>query len=186
MKETHWYLRGWEYEQRTQPDGSVRQELVYKGEYYQIRTGGKGLAGIKAAYVAAAALLWAVLAVLQTHIYRSETLFFEEGACALTLIPAIYMAIGSVRALGTHPPMTYRDMRASFGRIRTASKWCLALMAICLAGELFYLVFRLVNGYAVDWSAEGIWLVGGALGVLASATELALLRRFPVEYCPVK
>lgn len=57
-------------------------------------------------------------------------------------------------------------------------------MAVCLAGELFYLMFRAVNGYPIAWGDEGLWLAGGILGVLIPSTNLALLRRYWVEPCP--
>lgn len=183
MKNTHWYLRSWEYEERLNPDGTARQELVYKGEYYHI-SGISGCAGLKAAYLSLTALLWAVLALLLTHISRGASLFFVGGACGLALIPAIYLAIGSIRLIGLPRIMTYRDVHASFHRIRGAAKWILGLMSVCLAGELFYLVFRLANGYPVAWRAESLWAVGAAIGVAVPAAVFALLRRYRVELCP--
>lgn len=184
MKHTHWYLRSWEYEDRCRPDGTRDRVLVYKGEYYRIGAGKRSLHGLKAAYAILAALLWAVLAVLLTHFSRGASLFFVGGACGLTLIPAIYLAIGCISAVGAPSLMTYRDMRASYHRIRSASKWILGLMAVCLAGEVFYLTYRTVNGHPIDWRAEGLWLAGGCLGVSIPAINLALLHRYRVELCP--
>ena len=183
MKNTHWYLRGWEYEQQTQPDGKVRQVLIYHGEYYWT-AGGTAPGYLRWIYLASAVLLWAVLIILLTHISRGASLFFVGGACALTLIPAIYLAIGCIQVLRVPVIMTLRDMRSSYYRIRLASKWILALMLICLAGELFYLIFRLAGGYAIDWAGELIWLTGGIIGVVAPFADLRLLRRWPVEICP--
>lgn len=184
MKHTHWYLRGWEYEDRVGPDGKSKRQLVYKGEYYRAGLGGHPPAGFKVGCAVFAALLWAGLLVMLSHISRGASLFFVGGPCGLALIPAIYLAIGCIRAVGVPPIMTYRDMRASFQRIKTSAKWILGLMAVSLAGELFYLAFRAVGGYAIDWAAEGLWAGGSALGVLFAAAELTLLRCYRVEVCP--
>lgn len=183
MKHTHWYLRSWEYEEQERP-GGVERKLRYKGEYYRVCAAPRRLASVKAACLALTVLLWAVLAVLLTHLSRGAHLFFVGGSCALAIIPAMYLSIGCIRLLLVRPIMTYQDKRASLQRARTASKWTLAFMAVCLGGELFYLAYRTLSGLPVGWSAEAVWLIGAVLGAGSAAVILVLLRLCPVELCP--
>lgn len=186
MKQPHWYLRNWEYENRVAPGGEVRRELVYRGEYYRLAPDALPAGRLKAAYLALSLLLCADLGVLLTHVSRGACLFFVGGAAALTLIPALYLAIGCFKALGAPERMTYRDLRSSYLRIRTASKWVLPLMSVCLAGELFYLVFRLANGLDVLWRTELPWLAGSALGAAVGAVILLLLSRNRIDVLPME
>lgn len=184
MKHTHWYLRGWEYEEQAGPAGTAKRKLVYKGEYYKFRTTSRRLAAVKFVCLSLTVLLWTILAVLLTHMSRGAYLFFVGGTCALAMIPAIYLSIGCVRLAMAPAVMTFRDKWASVQRIRTASKWVAALMSVCLLGEIFYLAYRSAFGLPVDWDSEGLWLIGAALGSGAGWASLWLLRLCPVELCP--
>jgi hypothetical protein len=184
QRSTHWYLRSWAYEDRLRPDGTKARELVYQGEYYHVVGKSGTLLPLKLGYLASAVVLWLVLAVLLTHFSRGASLFFVGGPCGITLIPAIYLAIGCIQLLRVPEKMTYRDVQASYRRIRLASKWAVGLMAVCLVGEVFYLSYRLIGGLEIAWGAEGLWLGGSLLAVLAPAVNLWLLRRYRVELCP--
>lgn len=122
MRHTHWYLRGWEYEDRVRPDGRSERRLVYRGEYYRAAPAGCPLPAFQGASAAFAVLLWGALLVMLSHFSRGACLFFVGGPCALALIPALYLAIGCLRVLGVPEIMTYRDVCASFRRIRVSAK----------------------------------------------------------------
>lgn len=184
MKAPHWYLRNWEYEARMGKNGQVRSELVYKGEYYRLAPSAMAPGRLKGLYFVLAMLLCLDLALLLTHFSRGACLFFVGGAAGITLIPTIYLVIGSVQALRTPEKMTYRDLRASFLRIRMASKWILGMMALCLAGEIVFLIFRLTHGLAIDWPGELLWLIGGGVGVAIGGGNLLLYAHNRIDLLP--
>lgn len=181
MKTPHWYLRNWEYEEQLENSGAVKRRLVYKGEYYQLSAAAMPQRRLKLVYFVLMVLLWTDLAVLLTHISRGANLFFVGGAAALALIPALYLAMGCVCLLRVPTRMTYRDLRGSYLRIRTAGRWITPMMAVSLAGELFFVVFRLVHGLAVDWPGESLWLAGTGIGTLIGALLLILYARERIE-----
>lgn len=131
-----WYARGWVREKDER--GKVR--MVYRGEYYTLALAKPALRKKKLALAAlfsvhAAVYLLSAVAVSPGAMWRWVGLFQ-----ILTLLPAIYLAMGTVRFCLGGERLTYRDWHAGPLRLKRASALSTVLGAATLAAEIVYVI----------------------------------------------
>ncbi len=157
-----WYARGW----RRAVDENGKTTMVYEGEYYTLGADKTALRRKKTE----AALLFAIHAL----VYLASAVVVSDGAMwrwvglfqILTLLPAIYLAMGTVRFCLGGEMLTYRDWHAGPVRLRRASAFSTALGAATLAAEIVYMVlFDCVLWRETLFAAEILVYTLAAMGI---------------------
>lgn len=172
-KAQNWYLRGWEYQERTGDNGKSRRTLVYTREYYKISAGEKERRCAKLAAVLIYLALCGVYVWFETTMSQGGLVWYAGAPCLLAIIPIFYLGLGVYNFAATEEYFTYRRMYAAYTRLRVGGKLTAMLLGIGTMGQL---VFLLRYGSALALGPELIMLFG-ALWCAVCAAVLVLLQK---------
>ncbi len=175
-RQDNWYMRGWQKEDVLQPDGKLRTEWVYRGEYYDFSPQAPRLLIRVTA---------AVCAVILLSVYIAAGIWPSSGGLTpwvaypylLELAPLFYFLMGAFWMVYTRGPMTYRRYHASFIRMRAASWLGTLCMVVPLAAEVVFLF----SGKAGSLGRELIQILCMLVCVGQYLMILGLLKRYPME-----
>lgn len=157
-----WYARGW----KRAKDENGKMTMVYEGEYYTLGLDKRALRRKKTT----AAVLFGVHAA----VYLASAVFVSPGAMwrwvglfqILTLLPAIYLAMGTVCFCLGGEMLTYRDWHAGHLRLRRASAASCVLGAATLIAEIVYMAaFDCVLWREMLFAAQIIVYTLAAMGI---------------------
>lgn len=157
-----WYAHGW----RRAVDENGKATMVYEGEYYTL---GLEKAALRRKKMEAAALF-----AVHAAVYLLGALVVSAGAMwrwvglfqLLTLLPAIYLAMGTVCFCLGGEMLTYRDWHAGPLRLKRASAVSAALGAATLAAEVVFMaLFDCVLWREALFAVEIIVYTLAAMGI---------------------
>lgn len=177
-KRTNWWLEGWQYESSLGANGKPQKKLVYTGEYYDFPVAGKGLRRLKAA-MCGLCLVALCAYILSFTLFQSGAARIFVGACMLSVIPLMYLLIGTGCLIPVKFRLTYREYRGSVVRIRWTGISLAVLEGVGVLGELLHLL----SGPEI-LSTELMWLSATVLCCMCGLGLAWLEHRFRPRLVP--
>jgi len=180
-KTTNWYLEGWEYREQIGKNGKPKKVLVYTGKYYTLGPDKKKRRRLKTAVLALGLLAVALLAFLGIWGCGGLETIYVGAPFYVTILPAIYILMGSVVYAWAPEEMTYRDLCASERRLKRSTTFAAVLLGISVAGQVVFVILTASGVCSGEVGRELLWLGGDALCFAAVLTLCLLTRRFPAK-----
>ena len=170
-RQINWYMNGWEYHNTKDKHGKNKRVLTYKGVYYSFNLSARGLAALKACYLALALALYMAFILYSTGKAKSGGALYSGFPGMMTIIPFIYLGMGVFCLLLTKRNMTYRAYYASIKRITYSNRIALALMGVSILGRIIYTAVNFSAGttdlrpelFGFSYGGACIALIGGLL-----------------------
>lgn len=166
------YTKNYEVRQITLPNGSVREEVIYKGEYYcpQWTPKQKTAAKVGASVlVGCAAALFVLIGLLNTEGSRR---YYVLLPFLLTSFPTVFEVFAVFRLWFSEDKMTIDVFHNSLLRLRKSSAAAAVIAAVGVAGDMIFLFSDPAN-HAAD---EQLFLLG-VCGLFAVHMALFLMIR---------
>ncbi|MDD6175426.1 MAG: hypothetical protein PUC59_06670 [Firmicutes bacterium] len=174
------YTKNYEVRRISLPNGSVREEVIYKGDYYcpqwtprqkrAVKTGG-------ALLTACSVALFVLVGLLNTAGSRQYYVLLPFLA---TSFPIAFNIFAIFRLLASSDRMTIDVFHNSFLRLRRSSVTAFLVAAAGIIGDVIFLILNPAN-YATD----ELMFLFGVFGIFADNLALFLIfRRIPYTAVP--
>lgn len=171
-----WYFDGYEGRKIVDARGRSRSTLIYTGEYYGFARG-QNPRPIKLACLAASLVY--LIGYLFNALNNSGTAqtFYVGLPLMLSMVPGIYLLIGTGCFLPTKEEMTVRACYASLRRMDRSLRFLVPMLGISVLGGLYH--FLRSPSLFASWP-DLSYLLCVLLSFAATLFEFRLLRKNPV------
>ncbi len=181
-KRVNWYFRNWQYQEVEVKEAKKKKKLVYVGEYYSFNLDRRGLLRLKAAYIAATVVLYAIYLSFLLSPSLGNRITYIGGPTMLALVPLIFIGMGVGSLTVAKPDMHYRSYYSSVIRLKRFSLIAAGLIAIGTVGQIVYMIQSSdVIKALSNWWLELWWAVGSVLCIAILVSMWYMLRRFPAK-----
>ena len=166
------YTQNYEVRQITLPDGSVREEIIYKGDYYcpqwtpQQKLATKVICSL---LISGSVALFILVGLLNTAGSRQYYVLLPFFA---TSFPIVFEVFAIFRLLFSPDKMPIDIFHNSLLRLRKSSVVAFAFAAVGMAGEMIFLIQNPAN-----YATGELMLLLGLTGIFADNLALFLLVR---------
>jgi len=172
------YVSDYTLENHVSPDGSIQQQSVYKGTYYQFCRSREEIRRLQhILYAGCAVVFLLMLPLLFDNTRLSRTIYCILPA-AFALIP-LYLLMTAARRIGKcEEAFTREDRDKTDQRIRVCTVWLAALLAADLLGIILHWCF---SGFALGELLPSVCLVLALAisGLLLTQRKKAAAREVP-------
>ena len=132
-----------DYEMVTTTDkaGNEKQEIVYRGDYYEVNLDQEGIVKFKKKNILLAAVIF-VFHVLSGFLNTQGMFqFYIAFPYVFAFLPIFNLAAGAFRLPEEARKFQRKEVGSSFDRIKNSSKILLVLLGIGIVDEIIFLLF---------------------------------------------